>query len=74
MEVRPARSRREANHRAQSFTMGRSQGITQARRFEGLGAASAKPMDTPPMVEASPRPLTKLAPPINDDGEPIAAE
>lgn len=51
-----------------------SQVLTQARRFEGLGAASAKPMDTPPMVEASPRPLTKLAPPINDDGEPIAAE
>jgi DNA recombination protein RmuC len=50
-----------------------SQVLTQARRFEGLGAASPKPMDTPPMVEASPRPLTKIAPPTNDDGA-IAAE
>ena len=38
-----------------------SQVLTQARRFEGVGAGSAKPLDTPPMVEASPRPLTKLA-------------
>jgi DNA recombination protein RmuC len=37
-----------------------SQVFTQARRFEGLGAGSAKTLDTPPMVEASPRPLTKL--------------
>ena len=38
-----------------------SQVLTQARRFESLGAGSAKSLDTPPMVEASPRPLTKLA-------------
>ena len=38
-----------------------SQVFTQARRFEALGAGSAKTIETPPMVEASPRPLTKLA-------------
>jgi DNA recombination protein RmuC len=38
-----------------------SQVFTQARRFEALGAGSAKSIETPPMVEASPRPLTKLA-------------
>ncbi|WP_309660759.1 DNA recombination protein RmuC [Sphingomonas sp.] len=38
-----------------------SQVFTQARRFEALGAGSAKVIETPPMVEASPRPLTKLA-------------
>jgi DNA recombination protein RmuC len=38
-----------------------SQVLTQARRFETLGAGSAKELDTPPMVEASPRPLTKIA-------------
>jgi DNA recombination protein RmuC len=37
-----------------------SQVFTQARRFEALGAGSAKVIETPPMVEASPRPLTKL--------------
>src|ERR671912_2205876 len=40
-----------------------SQVFTQARRFENLGAGSAKELPIPPMVEASPRPLTKLAPP-----------
>lgn len=40
-----------------------SQVFTQARRFEGLGAGSAKELPIPPMVEASPRPLTKLATP-----------
>jgi DNA recombination protein RmuC len=47
-----------------------SQVLTQARRFETLGAGSAKEMPMPPMVEASPRPLTKLAsppPPSNED-------
>jgi DNA recombination protein RmuC len=46
-----------------------SQVFTQARRFEGLGAGSAKEMPAPPMVEAAPRPLTKLAPPssANED-------
>jgi DNA recombination protein RmuC len=38
-----------------------SQVLTQARRFETLGAGSAKEMPMPPMVEASPRPLTKIA-------------
>ena len=48
-----------------------SQVLSQARRFEGLGAGSAKEMPMPPMVEASPRPLTKLTPPkstANEDG------
>ena len=38
-----------------------SQVLTQARRFETLGAGSAKDLDSPPMVEASPRPLTTIA-------------
>lgn len=37
-----------------------SQVFTQARRFEDYGAGSAKEIAPPPMVEASPRPLTKL--------------
>ncbi|MEO7240949.1 MAG: DNA recombination protein RmuC [Sphingomicrobium sp.] len=49
-----------------------SQVLTQARRFETLGSGSAKSLDVPPMVEASPRPLTKLTPPLPDDA--IAAE
>ncbi len=47
-----------------------SQVLTQARRFETLGAGSAKDMSMPPMVEASPRPLTKIAgakAPSNED-------
>jgi DNA recombination protein RmuC len=52
-----------------------SQVLTQAKRFETLGAGSAKPLDTPPMVEIAPRPLTKLASrPDNDDPPQIAAE
>jgi DNA recombination protein RmuC len=51
-----------------------SQVLTQTRRFEALGAGSAKSLDTPPMVEASPRPLTKMAPPTSDDPSQIAAE
>jgi DNA recombination protein RmuC len=51
-----------------------SQVLTQARRFEGLGAGSAKPLDAPPMVEASPRPLTKLAPAASDEEPKVAAE
>lgn len=38
-----------------------SQVLTQARRFEGLGAGSAKELPEPPLVETVPRPLTKLA-------------
>ena len=51
-----------------------SQVLTQAKRFEALGAGSSKSLDTPPMVEVAPRPLTKLAVPSNDDPPQIAAE
>jgi DNA recombination protein RmuC len=51
-----------------------SQVLTQARRFEGLGAGSAKDMPMPPMVEASPRPLTKLAAQPGADEVSEAAE
>src|SRR3954449_6286202 len=52
-----------------------SQVLTQAKRFETLGAGSAKTLDTPPMVEIAPRPLTKLpSTPSNDDPPLIAAE
>ena len=51
-----------------------SQVFTQARRFETLGAGSAKEIGTPPVIEASPRPLTKLAAPSNDEPPQIAAE
>ncbi len=50
-----------------------SQVLSQAKRFEGLGAGSAKSLDTPPMVEIAPRPLTKLASPSNDDPPQVAA-
>ena len=39
-----------------------SQVLTQARRFEDFGAGSAKEIPPPPVIEASPRPLTKLPP------------
>ena len=52
-----------------------SQVLTQAKRFETLGAGSAKPLDTPPMVEVAPRPLTKLSPQQSiEDASQIAAE
>lgn len=51
-----------------------SQVLTQARKFEGLGAGSAKAMDGVPMVEASPRPLTKIVPASADDPPQLAAE
>ncbi len=38
-----------------------SQVLTQARRFEDYGAGSAKDIPEPPVIEASPRTLTKLA-------------
>jgi DNA recombination protein RmuC len=50
-----------------------SQVFTQARRFETLGAGSAKEMPTPPMVEASPRTLTKLVAPKPTANEDDAA-
>ena len=52
-----------------------SQVLSQVKRFETLGAGSPKSLDTPPMVEIAPRPLTKLASkPSNDDPPQIAAE
>jgi DNA recombination protein RmuC len=51
-----------------------SQVVTQARKFESLGAGSAKSLETPSFVEASPRPLTKIAPPPAEDPPQIAAE
>jgi DNA recombination protein RmuC len=50
-----------------------SQVFTQARRFETLGAGSAKELPVPPMVEASPRPLTKLAAPASANEDDAAA-
>ena len=50
-----------------------SQVFTQARRFEGLGAGSAKELPIPPMVEASPRPLTKLVAPASANEDDAAA-
>ena len=50
-----------------------SQVFTQARRFEGLGAGSAKELPVPPMVEASPRPLTKLVAPKSANEDDAAA-
>ena len=51
-----------------------SQVFTQARRIEGLGAGSSKELGSPAMVEAAPRPLTKLANLSNDDPPSVAAE
>jgi DNA recombination protein RmuC len=51
-----------------------SQVLTQAKRFESLGAGSAKVLETPPMVEIAPRPLTKIGSPSSDDQAQIAAE
>ena len=52
-----------------------SQVLTQAKRFETLGAGSAKMLDTPPMVEVAPRPLTKIGPSaLHDEAPQIAAE
>ena len=43
--------------------------------FETLGAGSAKTLDTPPMVEIAPRPLTKAVTASNEEEPPqIAAE
>ena len=44
-----------------------SQVFSQARRFEALGAGSSKELPVPPMVDASPRPLTKLAAPARSE-------
>ena len=51
-----------------------SQVLTQAKRFESLGAGSAKTLDAPPMVEIAPRPLTKLPSTPSNDEPQIAAE
>ena len=50
-----------------------SQVFTQARRFEDYGAGSPKQIAPVPMVEASPRPLTKITAPASGD-QPQAAE
>ena len=50
-----------------------SQVFTQARRFETLGAGSAKELPEPPMIEAAPRPMTKLAAPKTAANEGDAA-
>ena len=50
-----------------------SQVFTQARRFETLGAGSAKELPSPPMIEAAPRPMTKLAGPKPSANEDDAA-
>jgi DNA recombination protein RmuC len=50
-----------------------SQVVTQARRFESLGAGSAKELPSPPMVEVAPRPLTKIAPPRPGNEDDAAA-
>ena len=50
-----------------------SQVLTQAKRFEGLGAGSAKDLPSPPMVETAPRPMTKLAAPKASANEDDAA-
>ena len=50
-----------------------SQVFTQARRFEALGAGSSKELPEPPMVEAAPRPMTKLAGPKPTANEDDAA-
>lgn len=54
-----------------------SQVLTQAKRFEALKIeTSGKVIESMPMVEASPRPLTKLAspPPVGDEPEVAAAK
>jgi DNA recombination protein RmuC len=52
-----------------------SQVMTQARRFEDHGAGSVKEIAALPMIEANPRPLTKLAAQASgDDPSQIAAE
>lgn len=51
-----------------------SQVMTQARRLEDYGAGSAKSIGELPMVEASPRPLTKLASRSDEDSSKVAAE
>jgi DNA recombination protein RmuC len=48
-----------------------SQVLTQARRFEDYGAGSAKEIPEPPVIEASPRTLTKL--PVKDDEPPVVS-
>ena len=50
-----------------------SQVLTQAKRFEGLGAGSAKELPSPPMVEVAPRPLTKAVPPKPSNEDDAAA-
>jgi DNA recombination protein RmuC len=50
-----------------------SQVLPQTRRFESLGAGSAKDLDPPSMVEIAPRPLTKAIPPKPSNEDDAAA-
>jgi DNA recombination protein RmuC len=50
-----------------------SQVLPQTRRFETLGAGSAKDLDAPQMVEIAPRPLTKAIPPKPSNEDDAAA-
>jgi DNA recombination protein RmuC len=51
-----------------------SQVMTQAKRFEALEVSSgAKEIEELPLIEVTPRPLTKLSS-ISEDDEPLAAE
>jgi DNA recombination protein RmuC len=52
-----------------------SQVLTQAKRFETLKVeTSGKSIEQMPVVDASPRPLTKLASTPSEDEPQIAAE
>jgi DNA recombination protein RmuC len=51
-----------------------SQVVSQAKKFEGHGAGSAKALDAPPMIEVAPRPLTKVVGRAEEDPAQIAAE
>jgi DNA recombination protein RmuC len=52
-----------------------SQVVTQARRFEALGAGSAKEIPAQPVIDTVPRPLTKIAsakPPASNEDDAAA--
>jgi DNA recombination protein RmuC len=48
--------------------------LSQARKFEDHGAGSSKLIETPPMVEVTPSPLSTLAAASRDDPPQLAAE
>ena len=75
VDVNPAAAELTTANAAYNQMVGsfESQVIPQARRFEGLGAGSAKELDAPPMVEIAPRPLTKAIPPKPSNEDDAAA-